>query len=89
MAGEHRISRMYPLNNVNSTNAVSRMNELYDEDHELRCRIRLGVGLLDVWSVMPRLNHRFIYKKRNEAFDRTCWLLRSFYRNTLTFGLLP
>jgi hypothetical protein len=81
--------RLVPVTRVDADVVVTITKALYEEQDELHRRTRYGSELQNVWSFIPRINHRLIVKKRNEEFQRLCWRLRTYYQPTLTFNILP
>lgn len=83
------VPRMDPVTRVDADVVVTITKALYEEHCELKKRTRYGAELLNVWSFIPRINHRLIVKKRDEEFQRLCWRLRAYYKPTLAFRILP
>lgn len=83
------VPRMVPVTRVDADVVVTITKALYEEQNELHRRTRYGSELQNVWSFIPRINHRLIQKKKDEEFRRLCWRLRTYYKPTLTFNILP
>ena len=77
------------MSKLDSDRMVYLVNELHGEDDYWKHKVlRTGIAIRH-GVIIPRIHHELTYKKRDDAFRRMCWGLRSNYRSTLTFNWTP